>query len=329
MSEAKQQEERGPGWILRLLGAEISSDKGERNGKQQKETRKTGFMEVLKHWPIPKLKDDLDYGDLKLEWPVWHRELERLFKVLKPEGREWSEDEKYWILLRLGGKHVREVDLFTSPVSGETGEGEDDEPLYSNLVKRLNWSFCARDSATEISLLQRKKLGPDESARKFLDELKRQISLSGLTTQERKDTELRVALMTSMIDSDKILKRSIGTTVEQLEARALIQEEIHSKKGRQEERVHEMKREQGTVSKRIKLEPGAGKRDVPKWCRDQRPKGEDCRRCGRRGGHGEGYTCPAINDKCFVCEEKGHRAAMCQRGRKKRSETSATAKHSN
>jgi hypothetical protein len=305
---------RKPGWSLRL-----HNDPGPEQTvtpQDQHPGSRSEIAELLKHWAMPKLKDELDYDDLRLEWPMWLRMLKRSFEIMTPAGRDWTEAEKYWILLTMGGKHVREVDSYSAPVSGEVG-GQDEVggPHYSNLVKRLNWTFRPRDSATEIALLRRMKQKPDEPIRKFLDKLKRQISLCGFASQETKELELRVALTTITIDSDKILEHSVGASLEQLEARALIQEEIRLGKREKEEKVHAIRETEESSEKKIKLEAN----EIPSSTKQRqgqqrsRPRGinRECFRCGRRGGHEEGYPCPAINAKCFICERMGHRAAKC------------------
>lgn len=299
--------------------------KVDKRRESKRETHAKPISELWKSCPLPKLKDDATFEEMRLTWPSWKNMLLDLLELGKPKGREWSEKEKHLTLMMYGGRHVREIDLLGAPVKKEEAENEGQEDLvFTTLIKRCDAAFRAKDPSMELSTLRGLKQETGENFRAFLERARRQISLCGFRTGEDRDRELMMLVKRNATNAFEISKFSSNChTLEQVEEVALNLEAISreqligkmpsfKKEEKPEDDVHAIvsgKAEWKPQQRNIKAEPS----------RPFRQNESSCNRCGRRGGHERGYRCRAVDLTCFECGVTGHLAAVCRsKGRNQR-----------
>lgn len=274
---------------------------------------------LWKSWAMPKLRDEITHDEMRLEWPIWRDMLVSALELQSPSDRKWSEEEMFMTLMMHGGRNIRETASFTAPVSGEVLVGEDGkEPKFSNLITRCNVTYRARDPTMEITVLRNMMQKKDESVREFLEKARRQISLCGYNTGAERDRELVMLLKQNTLDAISISKHGIGQNLEQMEALALNLEAIRQREQRQAVDSEEKRMKQ-------EIDIHAVMEKFNKWSEANQPRTSsyqqrqtksrdrsDCNRCGRKGGHEEGWKCRAVTMECFKCGRPGHLAAVCR-----------------
>jgi Zinc knuckle len=283
---------------------------------------------------MPKLRDEMTHDEMRLEWPVWRDMLISALELQRPPNRDWTEEEKYMTLMMHGGRNIRDTASFTAPVSGEleTGCG-DGVPKFTNLITRCNWTYRARDPTMEITVLRSMMQKEDESVREFLEKARRQISLCGYNTGAERDRELVMLLKQNTIDAINISKHGIGQNLEQMEALAVNLESIRQREQRQatqdkekaqkqEVDIHAVMDKYASWSKTtqpVTPQQLSRPQQYPRQQqsnygdnRQQTRNRSDCDRCGRQGGHEEGWKCRAASMECFKCGRTGHLAVKCR-----------------
>jgi hypothetical protein len=266
---------------------------------------------LMKHIALRKLDDKLSYEAMQHEWPSWRDWLQEAFKYFKPANREWTEAEKHFALVTLGGKHVRDVAMHTAPSENELAVNESGvEPKFGNLVKRVDAAFMARDPENEVTLFRAMQQDESESVREFLERARRQLSLCGSMTVEEKEKELKLLLRTRTVDREEIMKRTVGEGLRRVEEMALLLESLRKRPAKQEAEVHALAKADHRKPWATSRPPAKPQLPRPQTNRTS-AKGGRCQSCGRFGGHEPGFRCPAANSVCFTCNNKGHRAEMC------------------
>lgn len=265
---------------------------------------------------LPEL-EDLAHEKMQLEWPMWRDMVVSALDLRNPAGRKWTESEKHLALMLKGGRHVREIAALAAPVAGEIVIDEaNEEPKFSNLIKRINATFRPRDPTTEITVLRNMLQKREESVREYIDRARRQVSLCGYRTTEERDRELVMLLKQNATDAIQISQHSMGQSLEQMEALAINLEAIRMRQQRSvETRAQEPDVDVHAVMEKL---GGWGQRNIA--ANSQRVGSKpnrnvaDCAFCGRRGGHEPGWKCRAQSMECFKCGRRGHTAAVCEQG---------------
>lgn len=299
----------------------------QRRSTMRSDTEDVTIATLWKSWAMPKLRDEMTHDEMRLEWPIWRDMLTSALELQSPPGRKWTEEEKYMTLMMHGGKNVRETASFTAPVSGEVPTGEDGkEPKFNNLITRCNVTYRARDPTMEITVLRNMIQRKDESVREFLEKARRQISLCGYNTGAERDRELIMLLKQNTIDAITISKHGIGQNLEQMEALAINLEAIRQREQRQagddgekvgkpEIDIHAVMDKFNQWSKTNTPGSTSFQQNQSGYSKPQSRERGDCNRCGRKGGHEEGWKCRATTMECYTCGRSGHLSAVCRQAR--------------
>lgn len=289
-------------------------------------------VDAFRGWTMPEFNEKGSFEELRQEWPTWKNMLLGMLRM-KERGCQLSEEDKVTLLLTRGGKTIRDIHAYQPVVEGEVAGTEVElEPQLTNLLKRCDFYFKARDPTTEMTVLRGMQQLKDEPVRDFLAKARKQIRLCGYRTLEEQDRELVMLLKTNSIDSNEISKQSMGRSAAELEALAVSLEELRRrgsmatttrpepvKEGKDEEDVvHAIARGHNRVdnfSRTQSFTAGNGRG----WSRggtSRRGQGgynSNWSRAERwdRSGNGSGTR---QKRKCFDCGSETHQRENCPRG---------------
>lgn len=300
--------------------------RSQRSRSKDDEKRIT-IPQLLKSCSLPALKVEASHEEMRLLWPTWRDLLTNLLAMTRPASREWTEKEKYMVLMMRGGQHVHDVDAFGTTAPDERTVNEQGEvPEFTNLIKRCNAAFKPKDATMEITILRAMQQKNDESVREFLGKARKQVTLCGYKTSEERDRELAMLLKQNSIDADEISKQAVGMTLDQIEAVAVNLEALRQRRKR-ENKVEE-KPEKTEVDVHA-IWPGAqqsfqagrgrrGGRGRPnnaqsRWPGQSSQQGEGWGRSG--GSYGGGHEHARSQDdrpKCYSCGKPGHIRRYCR-----------------
>lgn len=289
----------------------------------------------LKQMSAHQLSDAKTHAEMEYEWPIWRDFLLDGLEMMQPMDSGWSEREMHFILMALGGKHVRDIAAYTAPEDSEVNLDENGvAPVFSNLIKRVNASFRPKDAATEVTLFRAMRQRQGESIREFLERARRQLSRCGPMAIAERERELILLLKSKTLLADDIVKNTLGkNTLQKVEEMARLLESLEERKKQEKQaEVHEVSQEVANVSSGRPAyapqpfytprpqppasQPKQANESSRPWSGKGRSsmaqqKGDRCQSCGRKGGHDQGFRCPATNSVCFACNKRGHRAEVC------------------
>lgn len=312
----------------------------------------TKAIDAFRGWIMPEFPEKVPFEELRQEWPTWKDMLMGMLRMKERGLGELSEEDKLTLLLTRGGKVIRDIQAYQPAVEGEMpGTELTAEPKFSNLLKRCDFYFKARDPTTEITVLRGMRQMKDEPVRDYLAKARKQIRLCGYRTFEEQERELVMLLKTNCIDADEISKQSMGRTAAELEALAVSLEELRRRGNmglmskvevkKEDEEANDVihavsgrfNRPEGSKPQSAREWGGNGNRQASSsynssWSRGGRPNqqtpGSNSRykpRCFSCGSESHmRANCPTRGPSCFLCGSGGHLKASCPRNNQRQGE---------
>lgn len=281
-------------------------------------------VDAFRGWTMPELPEKLTFDELRQEWPTWKNMLLGMFRM-KERNCPLTEEDKLTLLLTRGGKVVRDIHAYQPAVQDEVPAMDTEpEPQFTNLLKRCDFYFKARDPTTEITVLRGMRQGKEEPIRDFLSKARKQIRLCGYRSFEEQERELVMLLKTNCLDAEEISKQSMGRSAGELEALAVSLEELRRRGSMAETIKPEVKKEDDEDIVHA-IASGYNRPSSFNRARNfQQRSGWQGNEAGRRGGYnGTGggrfnRQSRGVNfrqkPRCFDCGSESHLRENCNRG---------------
>lgn len=254
-------------------------------------------MTINKEWPLEPFSDLLDAQAQRQEWTEW----KRAFELLAESKGIVKQRELFVNLLSRGGRVLQRIYYNKKPVDGEVLEirfPRVEIPEYENAVLRLDDYFEGKGNPRiELEVFRSIRQKEDENFNKFLVRLRLQGSRCAFNTRE--DEEI-LHQITIGAKSEKVRDKGLegSLSLDSLVQYAIAREIVESQKQ--------------SIKEEKKVEP----MDVAfiQRKRNFMNKGtlRSCFRCGSYNHNNQDMKCPAKNETCHKCNNKGHFARKCR-----------------
>lgn len=183
--------EREPGFGVRAPGNRFEGDSVDEMNSEIHEIRPRGFHQKLIHAIPPaimlsvKALENQDWTSLRADWKTWSFTLQ-----VASSSQNFSEKAKYSLLIMRGGPLIQEIAMDGQPDKDEVRVGEADEPVFSNLLKRIEARIAQAANANhDVSRLSEATQKDKESIEAFAKRLR---DLAKLCNMDKASTEMMI-----------------------------------------------------------------------------------------------------------------------------------------